>query len=684
MSPRETTLTVSRPSASPDGTWARRDWIRAAVSVPAVAGIAAAATPADDYSWIRGANYVPSYATTDVETWLHYDPDVIERELGYAERLKLNSLRIFLQYLVWEHDPESFKANLKDFVTRCARRGIRPMLVLFDSCFGTDASLESSGFWVANLGPSRMHRDFWPQVERYARDVVGHFRGDSRILIWDVMNEPQATWLMGDDEGKRAVWDFCLHLIDFVRALDAETPITVGVIGSAYEEVADKVDILSLHSYARGSEETLEEMHKVREDAHNHGKPAVITECCFVGTYASTLERAREVGLGWYFWELMIGKDQFRSYQGLVYPDGSVRRWDEIRAVLGEEPQGFVVKPDTDGVIPDGGRGFGPPVRTMLARMLRTPATAANLRERYTFIYGLARVGFFNDLTPDAAWVREAESHTPSYSPAAADTEAEAVQGLLLALDQRVRTRDEHTQPDRSLLAIFAHPDDEAVVGPVLAKYAREGTRVHLAVATSGQAGKRPGIAVARGEPLGRTRESEVICSCRELGIRPPILLRYQDGQLVQNAHSLAAAVRKLFRTLDPQVVITWGPEGLYGHPDHRAVSNVVTEVFLSQAPGRNWPRALYYPAIPAERMQQTPPPEGSTLLPVAEAHLPVRIAYAEEDYRRALRSLQCHETQFNPEQMLELMEFKRKTESGEAYMRPAIALAEQQEGLFE
>ena len=191
------------PSARPEGTWARRDWLRAAVGGPAVAGFATAASPSEDYSWIRGANYVPSYATTDVEIWLHYDPDAIERELGYAEHLKLNSLRVFLQYLVWEHDPETFMANLEDFVTRCARRGIRPMLVLFDSCFGTDPSLESSGFWVANPGPSRMHRNFWPQAECYARDVVGHFRGDSWILIWDVVNEPQATWLMADDQGKR-------------------------------------------------------------------------------------------------------------------------------------------------------------------------------------------------------------------------------------------------------------------------------------------------------------------------------------------------------------------------------------------------------------------------------------------------------------------------------------------------
>lgn len=59
----------------------------------------------DDFSLIRGANYVPSYAKNDVQTWLHYDHNIIDRELGYAEKLRLNSVRIFLQYLVYEDNP---------------------------------------------------------------------------------------------------------------------------------------------------------------------------------------------------------------------------------------------------------------------------------------------------------------------------------------------------------------------------------------------------------------------------------------------------------------------------------------------------------------------------------------------------------------------------------------------------
>ena len=638
----------------------------------------------DDLSWVRGANYVPSYATTDVEIWLNYNPEAIERELGYAEKLKLNSLRVFLQYLVWQDDPKRFMANLEDFVARCERHGIRPMLVLFDSCFGADPSLESSGFWVANPGPSRMTREFWPEGDKYIRDVVGHFRGDRRVLIWDVMNEPQATWLMADKDGRKAIWDFCLHFLDLVQELDPETPATVGVIGHAYEEVAGKVDVLSLHSYAGTTDKTLEEMRRVKHDSARLGKPAVITECCSVGNYGSTLAAARDLGLGWYLWELMIGRDQFSSYQGLVYPDGKVRRWDAIRAVLGEEPSGFEVKSDAEGVIPDGGRGFGAPIRAMMARLLRSPTTAENLRERYTFLSGLARVGFFNEFEPDETWVAEVESHQPAYAPQPAARELTAVDRLLEKLHTRVRQYDASKPPEKTVLAIFAHPDDEIMVGPVLAKYAREGARVHLAVATSGQQGKRAGIETPRGAPLGRARESEVICSCRELGIRPAVLLRLWDGQVANKMRPLAAAVQKLFETLQPQVVITWGPEVLYGHPDHRMVSNVVTEVFQSRPPGQGWPEALYYPGVPAGRLKKTPPPEGSVYHPVAEDFLPIRVPYTEVDFERSVRALECHDTQFSPEQIQEMMQFKKVLDAGEAHLRPWFGSTERKSDLFQ
>ena len=83
------------------------------------------AVRSDDFSGMRGANYVPSYARNDVQTWMDYDPAVIDRELGYAERLRLNTVRVFLQVAVYERDPKLFLARFEDFLALCEKHHLR-------------------------------------------------------------------------------------------------------------------------------------------------------------------------------------------------------------------------------------------------------------------------------------------------------------------------------------------------------------------------------------------------------------------------------------------------------------------------------------------------------------------------------------------------------------------------------
>ena len=97
----------------------------------------------DHFRWMHGANYVASYAATDVEMWLNYDHAIIDRELGYAEKMGLNCVRVFLQSLVYHHDPKSFLANFDDFLATADSHGLKVMPILFDSCFGVAPSLES-------------------------------------------------------------------------------------------------------------------------------------------------------------------------------------------------------------------------------------------------------------------------------------------------------------------------------------------------------------------------------------------------------------------------------------------------------------------------------------------------------------------------------------------------------------
>jgi len=230
----------------------------------------------------------------------------------------------------------------------------------------------------------------------------------------------------------------------------------------------------------------------------------------------------------------------------------------------------------------------------------------------------------------------------------------------------------------RTLLAVFAHPDDETIVTPLLARYAREGVRVVLAIATDGQKGVREHAGIPAGEALATARAAEARCACAALGIEPPVLIGLEDGAMQQgeNGAALRDAVARLFAELKPDAVLTWGPDGVSGHTDHRLVSAIVTEVFQSQEGGG--PGQLYYAGLPAERLASlleqagpgaAPPPMRART--VRERYLPVRIAYAPEDAAAAVKALDCHESQYTPEERKALGGMARGVENGTVSLRP-------------
>ncbi len=229
----------------------------------------------------------------------------------------------------------------------------------------------------------------------------------------------------------------------------------------------------------------------------------------------------------------------------------------------------------------------------------------------------------------------------------------------------------------RTLVAFFAHPDDEVCVSPMLARYAREGVNIYLVLATSGQKGVMPHFKVPTGDSLGRIRTAEATCATELLGIHPPIMLGLQDGalSLLDNMVVLHNKVDSLFKLLKPDVVITWGPDGGYGHADHRIVSDVVTEVF--QKGGEGWPRQLFYAAVPLEPMKNLPPLKtffGNWLSKsfhfTQEKYLTCRVPYNDQDLKLARSAYACHKSQFTPDVMDEI--FVLLTQAGKVtYLRP-------------
>lgn len=237
----------------------------------------------------------------------------------------------------------------------------------------------------------------------------------------------------------------------------------------------------------------------------------------------------------------------------------------------------------------------------------------------------------------------------------------------------------------RTLLAVFAHPDDEGVVGPLLARYGRQGVRVHIAIATDGRHGVREFAGIPAGDPLVKVRAEEARCAAEKLGLEPPVLLGFPDGiarsegspaGAIGTLARLAEEVRELFTTLRPDAVITWGPDGMTGHPDHRLVGSVVTQVFQEGEPG--WPRNLYYPGFPRDRAAAVPAVPGMPSLPLtADRYLTVRVPYEDRDAQRARESFACHRSQFTPEEQAGLFALVRHFHAGAVALRPWQGLEE-------
>jgi len=206
----------------------------------------------------------------------------------------------------------------------------------------------------------------------------------------------------------------------------------------------------------------------------------------------------------------------------------------------------------------------------------------------------------------------------------------------------------------RILLVVTAHPDDEAFMGPILARYAREGVKVYLAIATKGEKGANEFAKIPAGDALADVRRAEATCACKELGIEPPIFFNLNDGELgawteplAKNIHAVAYNVEKLVDQLHPQVILTWGPEGGYGHPDHRLVSDAVTQVVQSLHSSIK----LYYPGLSpaqAKPLNSVWPPS----LPFRStdpAYLTVTVSYTPKDFETFKRAFECHKSQYTP-----------------------------------
>jgi len=193
---------------------------------------------------------------------------------------------------------------------------------------------------------------------------------------------------------------------------------------------------------------------------------------------------------------------------------------------------------------------------------------------------------------------------------------------------------------ERCLLAVFAHPDDEAYrPGGTLALLARRGVRVQVLVATRGQAGSCGEPPLCTIDDLPVVRERELRCACAALCLEPPRLLDYQDRHLDQaDPESIIAEILAIVNEFRPQVMLTFGTDGISGHPDHIAIGRFAAEAF-HHASGVS---ALYTIAVPKSLAENLGMAQIRT---VPDETITLRVDVSTV-WEAKLAAIRCHATQ--------------------------------------
>jgi hypothetical protein len=285
--------------------------------------------------WLVGANYNPASAINQIEMWQGetFDPAQIDRELGWAAAIGMNTMRVFLHDLVWQQDAKGYTQRIDRFLAIADKHRIKPMLVLFDSVWDP----------LPKLGPQRapkpgVHNSGWVQgpgatalqdpkqearLEAFVKGVVGAFASDRRVLLWDIWNEPDnmngSSYKAQEPANKQAlVLALLPKTFAWARAAKPQQPLTSGVwVGdwSTEEKMSETArlqvalsDVVSFHNY-----DGPEELEKRIGWLTRYKRPLLCTEYMARGngsTFANALPVLQKHNIAAINWGLVQGKTQ--------------------------------------------------------------------------------------------------------------------------------------------------------------------------------------------------------------------------------------------------------------------------------------------------------------------------------------------------------------------------------------
>ncbi|MCO5239474.1 MAG: cellulase family glycosylhydrolase [Chitinophagaceae bacterium] len=300
--------------------------------------------------WLVGCDFIPSTAVNQLEMWqaATFDTATIDRELGWAASLGMNTVRVYLHDLLYRQDAEGFLQRIDEFLQIASRHHIRPLFVLFDSVWDPFPRLgpqrqptpgvHNSG-WVQNPGKEALlDSTQYPRLETYVKGVVGKFAADDRVLGWDVWNEPENMnnqyYRKMEPPNKADIVLFLLkRAFAWARSVNPQQPLTAGLWSGDWSApgklkpietlMVEESDVISFHNYgdAASFEKNIVELQR-------YGRPIFCTEYMARGnnsTFEGSLPLAKKYNVAAYNWGLVDGKSQ------TIYPWNS---WE--KAYTGE------------------------------------------------------------------------------------------------------------------------------------------------------------------------------------------------------------------------------------------------------------------------------------------------------------------------------------------------------------
>jgi len=281
--------------------------------------------------WLVGSDFIPSSAINQLEMWQadSFDPKTIDRELGYAQGIGMNVMRVFLHHLAWQQDPEGFKKRMDQYLAISNKHGIKTMFVFFDDCWnkvpkigkqpGPKPGIHNSG-WMQDPGqPASEEMADSPVLQKYVKDVLSRFATDKRILLWDLYNEPGNS-----DKGNKSL-PLLKNIFKWARQVNPTQPLSVGVWAWNLEDLnrfqVANSDVVTYHDYSPEAEHL-----KTVQFLKMVGRPLICTEYMARprnSLFSTVLPMLKKENVGAINWGFVSGKTNTIYAWDAPIPDGS-------------------------------------------------------------------------------------------------------------------------------------------------------------------------------------------------------------------------------------------------------------------------------------------------------------------------------------------------------------------------